>query len=256
MGLLERVDAVFFDVDNTLYPLEADMERALAHLQESHGDLLPSTPGELSDLYWAESRTLFDDVWGWEAFCNDPDGFQVQLFDRILHHLHGDGHDGSHPDGHSLPLTGKELHAHHVAHRFATMSPFPGAMETLEEVARTHTVGIITNGPGALQRRKLQGLGVPEHVPEDLTFVSGEVGHHKPHKRIFQRACEAAGVDPARCLMIGDGLEYDIPAKALGWQAVWFNAVGLEDPASWSDVGYKPDAIARDYAGLRSALGL
>lgn len=51
--------------------------------------------------------------------------------------------------------------------------------------------------------------------------VSGHHGYRKPDVRLFLRACEDLGVEPAECVMVGDRIDNDIaPAKLLGMRAV------------------------------------
>ncbi len=50
--------------------------------------------------------------------------------------------------------------------------------------------------------------GLAEYF-EHLVF-SFEVGHIKPEPEIFEEACRRFGVEPGRCLMVGDSVEADI----------------------------------------------
>jgi putative hydrolase of the HAD superfamily len=56
----------------------------------------------------------------------------------------------------------------------------------------------------------------------DIWAISDDVGIDKPDPGLFQYALREADVDPARAVMCGDRLDYDIePAKGLGMRTVW-----------------------------------
>jgi putative hydrolase of the HAD superfamily len=74
-------------------------------------------------------------------------------------------------------------------------------------------VGVLTNGPGPMQRRKLEVIGL--HDALDAVCASGELGVAKPDPRAFALAAAALGVAPGRTAMIGDNVVADIEG-ALG----------------------------------------
>jgi putative hydrolase of the HAD superfamily len=63
-------------------------------------------------------------------------------------------------------------------------------------------VGILTNGPPALQRRKVAALGLASLV--DAVIFAHEVGNGKPDPAVFHCACDALGVEPTSAVMAGD----------------------------------------------------
>lgn len=240
MGLPDDPDAVFVDVDNTLYAFEEDMTRALREVHRAHGGELGALSArEFVDAYWGVVESMDDDRI-WEMIREDALGFREHLFDEV-----GDRLDGR------VEARPADLLATFEEHRFQGISPFQGALETVAELREVTTVGIITNGPAAFQRPKIEALGVDDLVPEELIFVSGEVGVHKPDPGIFEEAAGAAGVRDGSAVMIGDGLEFDVPAKALGWGAIWFNAVGFDRPA---EVRHEPDAEVAGWDEVRDLL--
>jgi putative hydrolase of the HAD superfamily len=65
----------------------------------------------------------------------------------------------------------------------------------------------------------MEKVGIARHFQS--TAVSGTHGYYKPDVRLFQHACEALGVVPEECIMVGDRIDCDIvPAKQLGMRAV------------------------------------
>lgn len=102
------------------------------------------------------------------------------------------------------------------------LRPYPDAVATLRAIrAAGLAVGVLTNGPSGLQRRKLELTALAEEV--DAIAVSEELGVAKPDPAAFHVAAALLDVDPARVAMVGDSPAYDI-AGALGAglaAAVW-----------------------------------
>lgn len=97
---------------------------------------------------------------------------------------------------------------------------FPDALETIRSLrARGIKVGVLTNGPSALQRRKLSASGLIDEF--DAVAITGELGVHKPDRRAFEKALALLGTRADETAMVGDDLENDIAgALAAGFAAV------------------------------------
>ena len=97
-----------------------------------------------------------------------------------------------------------------------TIAPLPGHDRTLQAARSAGlAVGILTNGPSAWQRRKLELTGIGDDV--DAVAISAELGVAKPDPAAFHRACELLGVAPAHTAMVGDSEPFDIAgARAAG----------------------------------------
>lgn len=83
-------------------------------------------------------------------------------------------------------------------------------------------LGVIANGDGAVQRAKVEALGLGarfEHV-----LVSGACGFAKPDRVIFRLACDAFGVAPNDALYVGDDFSVDfLGAQGAGLHALRLN---------------------------------
>jgi putative hydrolase of the HAD superfamily len=131
----------------------------------------------------------------------------------------------------------------------STIDAFPDAAQTIRGLrARGIRVGVLTNGPSDLQRRKLRGSGLLEEF--DAVAISGELGFHKPDPRAFERALELLGTRADETAMVGDDLENDI-AGALG--AGFAAVVWVERrPGELPDGAY----LVRQVAEVPKILGL
>ena len=89
------------------------------------------------------------------------------------------------------------------------------------------TTGLLTNGPSWMQRRKVELLGLEEHL--DAIGISEELGASKPDPAAFTGALELMGSAPDDTVMVGDHLDWDVRgALTAGMRgAVW--VAGDED---------------------------
>lgn len=94
----------------------------------------------------------------------------------------------------------------------------PSVRRLLEAVAERHRVGILTNGDGAVQRRKAEAHGLDEMV--DAVVVSGDVGARKPEAEMFETAKARLPADAF--VLVGDSYETDIvPARENGFETAY-----------------------------------
>jgi putative hydrolase of the HAD superfamily len=220
--------AVFFDLDDTLFPTRSSREerarRAFEHLRTGHAD----HPG-LRD---------------WRRF-----------YRSLLEHDHSTGYiRGMAPVLADLGLL--ETPEGEVAHGLwffdgATdlIAGYPDVSETIESLASDYTLGLITNGEGVHQRRKIEALGIAQHF--DVVMISGEFGQLKPSRAIFQQALSLAGVSAHEAVHIGDSLDADVyGAKSAGMRAIWYN---VEQRHAYWD-GDLPDAAVTSFSELSAIL--
>ena len=111
------------------------------------------------------------------------------------------------------------------------------ARDVLAAVRPTWRVGLLTNGLPAVQRAKVDALGLEPLV--DVVVYAHEVGAGKPDPEVFLAACERLGVTPDRAVMTGDDPWCDIDgARRAGLRAIrvrqgWHKRVecGMSGPA-------------------------
>jgi putative hydrolase of the HAD superfamily len=125
--------------------------------------------------------------------------------------------------------------------------PAAGAAEAVRVLReRGLRVGLLTNGPDAMQRRKLEAIGLQDAF--DAICTSEAIGVAKPDPRAFATVAGALGRPAARTAMIGDNVVADI-GGALG---AGFGLAVHVGPA-------RPDALpagAEHVARLRDAVAL
>lgn len=85
-------------------------------------------------------------------------------------------------------------------------------------------IALLTNGNRKDQGRKLSVLHLERWFEEDKMFISGEIGHHKPDVRVFQKVQERLAIQPEETWYIGDSYESDmVGAHRAGWHTIWLN---------------------------------
>jgi putative hydrolase of the HAD superfamily len=130
------------------------------------------------------------------------------------------------------------------------VAAYEGCLDMLGMLSERYILGVITNGPPEIQRRKYDALRVEAHFRPDLFLPSGAIGYHKPDPRIFRHALKLAGVAADEAIMIGDWPEADIVgAQRAGMRGVWFNPEERRAPP-----GIVPDATISCYADLPALL--
>jgi putative hydrolase of the HAD superfamily len=74
----------------------------------------------------------------------------------------------------------------------------------------------------------------------DAAVYTSEMGYSKPHPSVFLEISSRLGMEPRRCVMVGDRMRDDVQgAQGVGMRAVW---VRNDNPYP-VPVGVTPDAI-------------
>jgi HAD superfamily hydrolase (TIGR01662 family) len=109
--------------------------------------------------------------------------------------------------------------------------PVPGAPALLRHLhASGTTVAVVTNNLRSEQEEKLRFMGLESLV--DHLVCSEQVGVTKPDPRMFRVALERARARPRDAVMVGDSWEYDVAGAArVGIRAIWFHRDSRPRPA-------------------------
>ncbi|MBN1418629.1 MAG: HAD family hydrolase [Planctomycetes bacterium] len=199
-----RPRAVLFDLDSTLYDVRqylrgafADIGRALA----AYGapEVLEAV---LTDL-WGRRKSrmpgLFD---AFAAACGIP----MEEVPRMV--------------------------AAYRRHDPVRLEPWPDAREVLDAVDGI-AVGLITNGDGGMQRRKVRALGLEGRFRPAVFAGDGPRALWKPDPTPFRRALDELGLPASDVFYVGDDPRTDVPgAIAAGMTMVRLRRGEYEDEAT------------------------
>lgn len=97
----------------------------------------------------------------------------------------------------------------------------PQVADVLQKLSDRFRLGLISNYPdGRAIRHSLELTGLVEWF--EVIVVSADIGHVKPHPRVFETALEQMDAQPESTLYVGDNWLGDIQgSKRHGMKAVW-----------------------------------
>ena len=209
---IKSIDAVFFDMDETLIEHHQTGEELMRGTFRAFADKLEGIDeNEFSRILWHKANDLwqmmFDGVLSGEVarpytFINTLRAFKAD--DALAHDMLED-------------FEQRMVSATHL---------MPGALDVMDSLREAgKVVGVVTNGYTLMQMRKVEAHTLHEHA--DFVIVSEEVDSHKPHPDIFNEALRRANAQADRALFIGDNLDADIAgANAVGIHTVLIDPRG------------------------------
>lgn len=103
-----------------------------------------------------------------------------------------------------------------------------------------YKLGVITNGPGEHQWKKIERMNLKKWIPRKNIIVSGDTPFEKPDKNIFQILGTQLQLSSSNTYYIGDSYRTDIVgAKNIGWNAIWINHTDKRISNSLEDLEIK-----------------
>jgi len=214
-----KVKAVLFDLDDTLIDHKGAVRAALNNLFFEHQELA-TTFHDVADFRscWNDSHKEFYNLFLKNKLTADEQRIKkVQaVWAKACIHLDTQS---------ALRISDRFLKYYEES-----WAIFPETLPLLISL-KYLTIGIITNGESAQQRRKLEKLGILSFIKS--VTISSDVGISKPDPEIFLHACRELKVDPSEACFVGDIFEVDI----VGAKNAKMNAV-LYDPEKQFDEIY------------------
>ena len=120
------------------------------------------------------------------------------------------------------PLPVEELAATLENALLEAVSPFPGALAALEDLARNYRVIIMTEGYPDIQNAVAAKLGLD--LKRFPLFASFGHGHRKADGSAYEAVIAHFALDPQRSAMIGDNWDWDVLAAARhGLAQIWIS---------------------------------
>lgn len=116
---------------------------------------------------------------------------------------------------------------------------YEGVEETLEELKKEYSLGVITNGNADLEK-----IGIDHYF--NFSFSSSDLNTSKPDPVMFEAATKHTGLDAHEICHVGDHPINDVKASLdFGMKSIWYNGNKSEWPLSdiqvlevkyWSDL--------------------
>ena len=200
---MQDVRALTFDLDDTLWdnrPVLMAAERTL------YGWLVQHYP-DIGQHYRMEDMLLLRQ----QLLQQDPE-LRNDVSQLRKHSLRIAAQTAGYDDSLVEPAFAVFLEARH------RITPYRDVAPTLRKLRRVgYRLGSLTNGNTDIHRLALGPLF-------DFSLTAATVGKAKPHPRMFEVACQRAGVEPTQLAHVGDEAETDLAgARNAGVLAIWMN---------------------------------
>jgi len=131
-----------------------------------------------------------------------------------------------------LESTAEELSLRHMSGLASAIVCPPDRIGMLTALAERHRLALVSNfdhGPTARAVLEREGL----LAIFDTVVISEESGFRKPAAEIFLSAAADLGIEPARCLHVGDSHRADVEgAVGAGMRAVWIRPPEVEESST------------------------
>ena len=212
------VDAVLFDLDGTFADTAPDLGEALNHVLSLRG--APALP--LSSIRLQASH-------------GSPGLLKLGL--------------GIEPDAPDYQVLRDAFLQHYEAHICDRTKLFPGMAALIAELdERDLPWGIVTNKPHRYTVPLMQKLGYARRA---ACLVSGDSCEFaKPHPMPLLHAAKLMGVEPSRCLYLGDDLRDMVAAQAASMIGI-VASYGYIDPSAGADTWPSAGSVQTSFALMR-----
>jgi putative hydrolase of the HAD superfamily len=213
-GVLGLVEAVVFDLDDTLFDHTRSTRRALDGWLQTLGVAVSSSLA----VEWSTLEARHFEAWRAGAIS-----FEEQRRRRLRDFLPLIGR----PVGADAELD--SVFAGYLHCYEESWQAFDDARPALDElVAAGLVLAVLTNGTAAQQQAKVERIGLVAHLAAVVT--SEELGVAKPAPQAYLATCRRIGSDPTRTLHVGDRHDLDVvAARAAGLPALHLDRLGGDD---------------------------
>ncbi len=195
------LDAIFFDIDDTLFSTSVFAEKARRSAIEAM-----VAAGMRAD-HAAAMRELEEVI---TEFSSNYGGH----FDKVLDRLGPESTAGNN----RAVIVAAGVVAYHET-KWRELKVHDDVYEVLQWLSTTQLVrGVISAGITIKQAEKLVRLGVLQFLTPSAIFFTDQVGFSKPNPKLYRRVLQRMSLQPSRCLYVGDNPTHDIdPCNAEGW---------------------------------------
>jgi HAD superfamily hydrolase (TIGR01549 family) len=199
---LERLRAITFDLDFTLW----DLEGVIARAEHKQYEFLAQRYPKVCEHYTVESLHQLR-----ELIAEREAGLRHNVTELRKAVLREAAQRCGYDEAMVAAAFDVFLDARHE------VQLYDDAIPLLEALRGRYVLGVITNGNADVGR-----MGLREHF--DFVLSPMEIGAAKPDRVIFEAACHRAGVESHEAMHVGDEPHSDVAGAAdHGMLAVWLN---------------------------------
>ncbi len=235
MTATHALEAIFFDIDDTLFSTTAFAEKARRNAIESM----------IRAGFRADPDSALREL---KEIISEFSSNHGQHFDKLLQRLPARLSAGINP----VILVASAVMGYHRT-KYTDLEPFPEIKNLLIALnAQPLTLGVITDGRAIKQAGKLFWLDLYQYFHPQAIFISDQIGISKPNKKLFAKACAKTGIKPAKTMYIGNDPIQDVDAaNAAGMKSVLVRREGIQVRP---DGATEPDYEINDLTELAAIL--
>lgn len=235
--MTQEIEAIFLDLGNTLRILVKDQDH-MARAQQRIVDLVGTDEDPAAFCEKLNERYKVYRKWAFEHLNEAPES---ELWTRWL--------VPEFPPEEISPL-GSEL-TFQFRQSMGRRVVVENGREVVEELNRRgYVLGIISNLIGSREIPEwLEADGFAQYFKS--VVLSSVFGRRKPHPAIYLEATRQAGVDPSRCVYVGDNLKRDVTgtrAAGFGMVIIMISPEALAEETITDQ--NRPDLIIHEFKDL------
>ncbi|MEZ5980301.1 MAG: HAD-IA family hydrolase [Planctomycetota bacterium] len=232
---MAALDAVLFDLDDTLFSTTAFARRARANAVRA---MVNAGLGVSEAVVQSELDEVIAE------FSSNYDNH----FDKLLQRLRPEALRRINP----ALIVAAGVAAYHDT-KFRELKPFADVVPLLDALGKAGLVrGIVTHGWTVKQAEKLVRLGLVPHLDAHAVFISDQIGISKPNPKLYQTALADLRLEAPRVMYVGDSPGHDVaPPRQIGMVTVWARRAAKHDIEG---TGIRPDHVVDDFEQLATIL--
>lgn len=189
----ELVEAVIFDIDGTLVDHSMAIENGMEEFYERYFNGSSLELEKFKEI-WEEEHDKHV-----EEFLDGKISFEEQRILRVQGVFERAGREIDRD-------TAREYFDFYLDAYERGWRLYPDVVDCLDSLDR-YRLAVLSNGDSSQQRRKLRDTGIEEYFEE--VVVSGDIGIHKPDRRVFDEIIGKLGVDHGDAVYVGDNYDAD-----------------------------------------------
>jgi putative hydrolase of the HAD superfamily len=235
-----KIQAIFFDIDDTLYNTSEFAK--ISRLKAVEAICKLGVKKSANFLFHELSQIVK------EFGSNYPYHFN-RLISRIpQEHLNGINKN--------ILIAAAVITYHQAKEKF--LRPFPDAIALLKKLKPLKIIkGIITDGLEIKQAEKILRLNIYQYINKNAIFISEEVGIRKSNPKLFQYVADKLNLNPRSCIYIGNDFQVDVvPAKNCGFITILIDKIKRYNSELLPPTDYYAKSFAEIEKILKNDFGL
>lgn len=217
---------ILFDLDDTLIHFEDYWKPSLKETFRQHKATLGFDTNKLFDVLW-KHNAKFEAMYHNQEITLD----QFRNF-RLIDTL---AEFGSRDIDENIANDFNRLHRT-ISKSF--MKSDAVLIDWLNELKRSYSLGIVTNGTTSWQQDKIDAMGIRPLFAAESIIISEEVGFEKPAPEIYHKALSNFQISAEETIFVGDSWMNDVEGPGrVGVKSVWFNKKREEVPENRNLIG-------------------